>query len=185
MFFVIVFLILFAKFCFGNFKISLLIAFLIVVIVVLAYENANLCVRCKISGKCSLCRENKLQKNVLCSKVWRQYFFWKVNSSVWVSKITLSKTRETQTQSCFDCVIKLHYLKDKNDLENILEQFKLQSGEVKHLSGDSYGENIKADRFIVTGNVSGLADKSNEFASESTEFNEFKQENLMNFIYFT
>ena len=121
MFFIIVFLILFAKFCFGNFKIILLIAFLIVVIVILAHENAKLCVRCKISGKCSRCRENKLQKNVFCSKVRCQYFFGKLIQAVRVSKITLSKTREIEIQSCFDCVIKFHYPKDKNDLENILE----------------------------------------------------------------
>ena len=70
---------------------------------------------------------------------------------------------------------KFHYPKDKNDLENVLARFKLQSGEAENdLSTDSYGENIKTDPLIVMANVSGLADKSNEFASFLTVARRFK-----------
>ena len=42
----------------------------------------------------------------------------------WVLKINLSRLREAQIQSCFNCSIKFHYLKNVDELDNLLEEFK-------------------------------------------------------------
>ena len=82
------------------------------------------------------------------------------------SKIALTSKREAEIQSCFNCAVKFHYLKNKNELGYVLEQIKLQSREVENdLSNDSYGDNIKTDCLIVMDNVSGLSEKSNKFVS--------------------
>ena len=49
-----------------------------------------------------------------------------------LSKIDLVKKREAEIESCFDCVVKFHYRKDKNSFKKVLEQFKLQPGKDKN-----------------------------------------------------
>ena len=42
----------------------------------------------------------------------------------WVLKISLSKLREVQIQSYFDCSVKFQYLKNLDELNNVLEEFR-------------------------------------------------------------
>ena len=74
--------------------------------------------------------------------VGRTIFFGKLVQAEWVCRINLNKKREADTQSCFDCIVKFHYSKDKNYLKNLLEQFSLQYGEIKDndIYNDSYGK---------------------------------------------
>lgn len=99
----------------------------------------------------------------------------KVFQAEWSLQISLSKKREAEIKSCFDCNLKLHYPKNVSEISSLLEEFKLQTGKkVDYNTTFTYGENLKTDCVIVTGNVSGLADKSNAFASFLTIARKFK-----------
>ena len=90
-------------------------------------------------------------------------FFGNLVKVEWVSYIPLDKTREAEIQSCFSCDIEFHYPRDKDRLDNLLEEFKLRS---KNSSSNidtsflnsSYGEHIKRDSLIVMDDVSCLAE---------------------------
>ena len=59
----------------------------------------------------------------------------------------------------FDCIVKFHYLRNKNDLENVLEKRKLQSRKMENdLSNDCQSEDVKTECLIVMDDVSGVAD---------------------------
>ena len=82
----------------------------------------------------------------------------------WVLYIQLDKIKEAEIQSCFNCDIEFHYLRDKERFDNLLEDFKLCSKNSSNsvytssLNSSNYGENIKRDRVIVMDDVTGLAD---------------------------
>ena len=82
----------------------------------------------------------------------------------WVLYIQLDNIKEAEIQSCFNCDIEFHYLRDKEWFDNLLEDFKLCSKNSSNnvytssLNSSNYGENIKRDRVIVMDDVTGLAD---------------------------
>lgn len=73
--------------------------------------------------------------------------FGKLTKAEWVSQITLSKQREVQIQSNFDCLLSFNYPENVKELDTDFAEENI------------YGENEKMD------GVSGLADKSNAFVS--------------------
>ena len=95
-------------------------------------------------------------------------FFGKLKTAKWVSGIQLNESREAQIESNFSCDISFYYPNDVNDLVDLIDEFKL---EVESEENDDenvtnvFGEKINRDRLIVFDDVSGLADKSNKFAS--------------------
>ena len=97
-------------------------------------------------------------------------FFGELKTAKWVSGIHLNESREAQIESNFSCNISFYYPNDVNDLVDLIDEFKL---EVESEENDDknenvtsvFGEKINRDRLIVFDDVSGLADKSNKFAS--------------------
>ena len=80
----------------------------------------------------------------------------------WLSKIPLSREKENNISSCFiDEKMDFKYL-NTEDFKDLLKFF--QRGKAPCNKND-LGENIKLDRLIVMDSVSGLADKSEEFAN--------------------
>ena len=57
-------------------------------------------------------------------------FFGKLVQTEWLSQISLSKKREAEIQSCFDCPIEFHYRNNQDDFDSLLEEFKLKTGKV-------------------------------------------------------
>lgn len=65
-------------------------AFLILVVIVLAYENVKLCTQYKVSGNFLFVGRMNCKKT-FCPKVSCHYIFGKLIQTEWVSKITLRK----------------------------------------------------------------------------------------------
>ena len=89
--------------------------------------------------------------------------FGQLEKIEWVSQITLSKQRISH--------FKFHYLNILGELGSLLYEFKKRRESVVD-NADSFigaenifGQDHQLDRLIVIDNVSGLPDKSNDFAS--------------------
>ena len=81
----------------------------------------------------------------------------------WISKIELSKDREDNIRDCFtDQVVKFDYPNNVEEFDDLLETYRLRKAE--YIEND-LGENMVLDKVIVMDDVSGLADRSNEFAN--------------------
>ena len=98
----------------------------------------------------------------------------------WVSKINLTKAREDEIEKCFKCKkVEFHYPNDSDELDLIIDTFKKDSFDQDNEETNNnfdcniFGENKTFDRLIVMDNVSGLADKSNDFSNFLTVSRKF------------
>ena len=86
-----------------------------------------------------------------------------MNENYWISKIELSKDREDNIRDCFtDQIVKFDYPSNVEEFDDLLEMYRLRKAE--YIEND-LGENMVLDKVIVMDDVSGLADKSDEFAN--------------------
>ena len=99
-------------------------------------------------------------------------FFGDLKTVKWVSGIRLSKKREAEIESNFNCEVSFAYPNDKDELADKIEEYKLESesqtdenNEEDYQNVNIFGENKKRDKLIVFDDVSGLADESKKFAS--------------------
>ena len=104
-------------------------------------------------------------KTSFVQKLGKNKMFGSIDSVDWISKIELSEAREHQIGESF-----CHYPNDVGDIETILELLKDNKSDVNiNINAEAddlgIGEKDVYDRLIVTDDVSGLADKSNEFCS--------------------
>ena len=94
----------------------------------------------------------------------------------WVSKINLTKIREDEIRQRFTYTnVDFYYPNDVEELNLLIETFQKETyDEDEKADSDSkiygdgcniFGENKKFGKLIVMGDVSGLADKSNDFAN--------------------
>ena len=85
----------------------------------------------------------------------------------WVSGIEIDTSREAEIQSCFSNETKVHVATEKDELDALIENFKLKalenSDDNVNLS-NSFGEIRKMDHLIVQDDVSGVAGLSKKFA---------------------
>ena len=95
----------------------------------------------------------------------------------WVSKINLSNNREDEIRQCFSYTkLKFHYPNDVEDLNLVIETFQKQTYDEDEKTNDncnSFDENKKFDKLIVMDDVSGLANKLNDFANFLTVSRKF------------
>ena len=95
----------------------------------------------------------------------------------WVSKTNLSNNREDEIRQCFSYTnVECHYPNDVEDLNLIIETFQKETynkDEKTNGNCNIFGENKKFDKLIVMDDVSGLADKSNDFANFLTVSRKF------------
>ena len=73
-------------------------------------------------------------KTYFVQKLVINNFFGKIVRPEWVSYIQLNKTREVEIQSWFNQELQCHYPKNLEDLDHLLEKFKLRS---KNSSNDN------------------------------------------------
>ena len=96
-------------------------------------------------------------------------FFGELKKVKWVSGIYLTKEREAEIESNFNCKVKFAYPSDKDELADKLEEYKLESEtEKKDKNKDNvniFGEKSERDKLIVLDDVSGLADDSKKFVN--------------------
>ena len=94
----------------------------------------------------------------------------------WVSKINLTKDREDKIRQCFTYTnVHFHYPNNVEELNLRIETFQKETynedkkaDSDRKIGGDGcniFGENKNFDKLIVRDDVSGLADKSNNFAN--------------------
>ena len=125
-----------------------------------------------VLGRTDCGKTSFIQKLALCD------FFGKLKNAKWVSGIHLNESREAQIESNFSCDISFYYPNGVNDLVDLIEEFKLEvESEDNENDNDVtsvFGEKINRDRLIVFDDVSGLADKSNKFASFLTVARKYK-----------
>ena len=77
------------------------------------------------------------------------------------------KKRETKIQYCFSKETEGHVAKEANELDLLIETFKLRTFDIPdENNGNSlFGENKKMDRLIVMNDVYGVADISKKIAN--------------------
>ena len=99
-------------------------------------------------------------------------FFGNLKIVKWLSGIRLSKKREAEIESSFNCEVQFAYPNDKEELADKIEEYKIESESETNENNDedyetvnNFGENKKRDKLIVFDDVSGLADESKKFAS--------------------
>ena len=131
----------------------------------------------KFSGNVLVLGRTDCGKTSFVQKLALYNFFGELKTAKWVSGIHLNESREAQIESNFSCNISFYYPNDVNDLVDLIDEFKL---EVESEENDDenvtsvFGEKINRDRLIVFDDVSGLADKSNKFASFLTVARKYK-----------
>ena len=89
---------------------------------------------------------------------------------IWLTKIVLSEQREENIRSSFDVPANFYYPQNVSEFETLNENFQRKKYNVED---NLVGENNIFDRVIVMDDVSGLADKSNEFGSFLTAARKF------------
>ena len=133
----------------------------------------------KFSGNVLVLGRTDCGKTSFVQKLALYDFFGKLKTAKWISGIHLNESREAQIESNFSCDISFYYPNDVNDLVDLIDEFKLEvESEENDENNDDvtsvFGEKINRDRLIVFDDVSGLADKSNKFASFLTVARKYK-----------
>ena len=108
-------------------------------------------------------------KTTFLEKLARNKFFGDIVKTEWVSGIEIDTSRrEAEIQSCFSNETKVHVATERDELDALIENFKLKAlennGDNVNLS-NSFGEIRKMDRLIVLDDVSGVTDLSKRFAN--------------------
>ena len=115
-------------------------------------------------------------KTTFLEKLGLNNFFGNIIKTEWISGIDIDKKREAEIQSYFSNETEIHIAKEPDELDSLIETFKLRSHEEiidKNTVNNSFGENKKLDRLIVMDDVSGVADVSKKFANFLTVFRKF------------
>ena len=87
----------------------------------------------------------------------------KIRDVYWISKIALSSKREDNIKESFiDRKVHFSYPEDLDEFNYLVEL--LSQNKSEYIEND-LGENIEMNKLIIMDNVSGLADKSQEFSN--------------------
>ena len=114
-------------------------------------------------------------KTIFLEKLGLNNFFGDILKTERISGIEIDKQREVEIQSFFSNETEVHVAKEQDELDSLIETFKLRSrGEtIDNNVNNSFGENKKLDRLIIMEDVSGVADVSNKFANFLTVSRKF------------
>ena len=114
-------------------------------------------------------------KTTFLEKLGLNNFFGKMVKPEWISGIDIDKKREAKIQSYFRNKTEVHVAKEQDELDSLIETFKLRSrGEtIDNNVNNSFGENKKLDQLIIMDDVSGVADVSKKFANFLTVSRKF------------
>ena len=102
-------------------------------------------------------------KTTFVQNLGRNERFGDIKEVLWVSKIELSNDREENIRDCFkDQIVNFEYPVNVEECDNLLEKFRTKKSTYTE---NDLGENMILDKVIVMDDVSGLADKSSQFAN--------------------
>ena len=126
------------------------------------------------NGNMLVVGQTRCGKTSFVQRLGKNKMFGGIDSVDWISKIELSVAREHQIRGslCYASV-EFRYPHDLGEFETILELLKDNKSDVSININDEaddlgIGEKGVFDRLIVMDDISGLAEKSNEFCSFST-----------------
>ena len=107
-------------------------------------------------------------KTTFLEKLDLNNFFGNIIKTEWITGIDIDKKREVKIQSSFSNETEVHIAKEPDELDSLIETFKLRSHEKiidKNNVNNSSGESKKLDQLIVMDDASGVADVSKKFAN--------------------
>ena len=123
----------------------------------------------KFSGNILIVGRTECGKTTFVQKLALNNFFGDLKKVKWVSGIRLNQKKEAEIESNFSCEVKFSYPLDEDELNDKLEEFKLESksenDSIDNNNVNVFGEKSTRDRLIVFDDVSGLADTSKKFVS--------------------
>ena len=117
-------------------------------------------------------------KTTFLEKLGLNNFFGKLVKTEWISGIDIDEKREAEIQSSFSNETEFHIAKEPEELDSLIETFKLRSKaednekDTKNVKS-LFGKNKKVDRLIIMDDVSGVADISKKFANFLTVSRKF------------
>ena len=123
------------------------------------------------NGNMLVVGQTRYGKTSFVQRLEKDKIFGSIDSIDWISKIELSVARENQIRVSFCYAsVEFHFPNDLVEFETILELLKDNKSDVNiNINNEAddlgIGEKDVFDRLIVMDDVSGLADKSNEFCS--------------------
>ena len=114
-------------------------------------------------------------KTTFLEKLGLNKFFGDIVKTEWISGIDIDKKREAEIQSYFSNETEVHVAKEQDELDSLIETFKLRSQDdiTDTINVNSFGENKKMDRLIIMDDFSGVADASKKFANFLTVSRKF------------
>ena len=121
----------------------------------------------KFNGNILIVGRTECGKTYFTQKLAINNFFGKLKKAEWVSYIILTREREAEIESCFQCEVEFHYLQDQVALSDLIEEFKSRSSKNsnENIVNNIFSEKKVRDRLIIMDDVSGLADESKKFAA--------------------
>ena len=104
--------------------------------------------------------------------------FGKLKDIFWLSKIMLSQDRQQNISSCFDLKVNFKYPQTLDEFNVEVDFFQKKKKKKKKETDDSIANNVMDEKnifnkLIVMDDVSGLADRSNNFANFLTVARKF------------
>ena len=86
-------------------------------------------------------------KTTFLEKLGLNNFFGNIIKTEWISGIDIDKKREAEIQSYFSNETEVHVAKEQDELDSLIETFKLRSREetIDNNVNNSFGENKKLD----------------------------------------
>ena len=116
----------------------------------------------KFEGSILIVGRTGCWKTTFVLNLGKNKLFGDVREVYWISKIELSKDREGNIRDCFtDQIVKFDYPNNVEEFNDLLETYRLKKAE--YIEND-LGENVVLDKVIDMDDVSGLTDRSNQFA---------------------
>ena len=121
----------------------------------------------KFNGNILIVGRTECGKTYFTEKVAINNFFGDFKKAEWVSYIILTREKQAEIESYFQCEVEFHYPQNQVALSDLIEEFKNRSikNSNKNNVNNIFGEKTVRDRPIIMDNVSGLADESKKFAA--------------------
>ena len=89
-----------------------------------------------------------------------------ISDVFWVSKIILSTERENDIRETFkNQNVIFSYPTDLFEFNYLIRNFTQEKSDYIDSAGSSLGENLKINKLVIMDNISGLADKSDDFSN--------------------
>ena len=88
-------------------------------------------------------KQHFVKNSVFGEIFWRNNFFGEIIKTEWVSGIDIDKKRETEIQSYFTNKTEVHVVNEPDELDSLIETFKLRSHEetADENVNNSFGKN--------------------------------------------